>query len=115
MFEHRSEPLLPRPLYLRRILQHAGLAAGLITGSLALGIIGYHATEGLDWLDALENAAMLLAGMGPVNAMKSTGGKLFAAFYALYAGLVFLLVAGVLFAPFFHRLLHRFHLDVEAE
>lgn len=115
MFEHRSEPLLTPQQFLRRVLRHAALAAGLVAGSLALGILGYHYTEGLGWIDALENSAMLLGGMGPVNVIQSTGGKLFASFYALYAGLVFLIVAGVVFAPVFHRFIHKFHLELEEE
>jgi hypothetical protein len=113
MFEHRSEPLLSPAQFRRRFLLHVGAAVGLVAGSLVLGILGYRLTEGLAWLDALENASMLLGGMGPVNQMQSTGGKLFASFYALYAGLVFLLVAGVGFAPVFHRFIHKFHLEIE--
>jgi hypothetical protein len=72
---------------------------------------GYVYFESLSWTDAFLNAAMLLGGMGPVNAPITEGGKLFAGWYALYAGLIFLVVAGVLGAPVVHRVLHRFHLD----
>jgi hypothetical protein len=115
MFEHRREPLLPPEQFLKRLLRHFGLAVALVAGSLALGVIGYHVTEGLDWLDALENASMLLGGMGPVDEMRSTAGKLFASFYALYSGLLFLVSAGVVFAPIIHRYMHRFHLETEDE
>jgi hypothetical protein len=70
---------------------------------------GYEWYEQLSWRDAFLNAAMLLGGMGPVNAPATPGGKLFAGLYALYAGLVFLIVAGLLLAPVVHRILHRFH------
>jgi hypothetical protein len=115
MFERRHEPMLPRAAFLRRILYHASIAAGIVFGSLALGVLGYHFLEGLSWIDALLNAAMLLGGMGPVDALHTRAGKLFAAGYALYAGVVFLVVAGVLFAPLFHRFLHRFHLELAEE
>jgi hypothetical protein len=111
MYEHRSQPLIARRAFVRRVAHHA-LAAGLIVlGSLLAGILGYHLTENLAWIDALLNAAMILGGMGPVNTLHTTIGKLFAAFYALYAGIVFILTTGILGAPFVHRLLHRFHVE----
>ena len=111
LFEHRSQPLLPRRLFLLRVAQSGGIALILITFSLAVGMTGYHLLEGLDWLDAFLNATMLLGGMGPVNNPVSTGGKLFAGFYALYCGIVVIFVAGLLLAPLAHRILHRFHLE----
>jgi hypothetical protein len=72
-------------------------------------MLGYVHYERLAWRDAFLNAAMLLGGMGPVDAPRTDAGKIFAGLYALYAGLVFLIVAGVLLAPVVHRVLHRFH------
>ena len=115
MYEHRRQPLLPRALFLVRLARHAIFALGLVFGSLVIGMIGYHFLEGLSWIDALLNSSMLLGGMGPVNELHTTAGKLFASFYALFSGIVFLVVAGVLFAPLFHRFLHRFHLEIEDE
>lgn len=74
---------------------------------------GYHFLEGLSWLDGFLNAAMLLGGMGPVAPLQTPAGKLFAGFYALYAGLLFITVAGLLAAPVAHRLLHRFHWEAD--
>ncbi len=111
MFEHRRQPLLPFRDFVRRLLLHGGSAAAIILGSWLLGILGYHVLEGQSWIDAILNAAMILGGMGPVSTLHTTAGKLFAAFYALYSGMVFLVAAGVLLAPVFHRILHRFHLD----
>ena len=88
---------------------------GLLLGSLALGMAGYMYFEHLPWRDAFLNAAMLLGGMGPVDPPKSDGGKLFAGLYALYAGLLILVTAGVVLAPVLHRLLHRFHWTEERE
>ena len=110
MYEHHRQPLLSPTAFLRRLLGHAGVAAAVIFGSLAIGMLGYHFLEGLSWVDAFLNAAMLLGGMGPVSELHTVPGKVFAAVYALYAGIVFLVVAGVLFVPIFHRVLHRFHL-----
>jgi hypothetical protein len=115
MYEHRNEPLLARGAFLLRLLRHGLLAFGLITGSLFIGMAGYHYFEGFSWLDSLVNASMILGGMGPVNPLQTTAGKLFASFYALYSGMVFLIAAGVVFAPVFHRVMHHFHLDTEAD
>ena len=87
------------------------LGAALLTGSLGLGMLGYHHFEGLPWVDAFLNASMLLGGMGPVDMPRTESGKLFAGFYALYSGVLFLVLAAILLAPVFHRVLHRFHLE----
>jgi hypothetical protein len=113
MYEHRKQDVLPLPAFLRRMARHGGVALAILVGSLGMGTLGYHGFEGLPWLDALLNAAMLLGGMGPVNQLHTPAGKLFASFYALYSGAVFLVAAGILFAPLFHRWAHRFHLDDE--
>jgi len=111
MYEHRTEPLLSRRAFLRRLGRHAVASGGLILGSLALGAAGYRLTAGLSWLDAVLNAAMILTGMGPVTPLHEVSAKLFATFYALYSGVAFLGIVGVLVAPVAHRILHRFHLE----
>ncbi len=112
-YERRDRPLLPRPAFHRRLLRHFFVAFGFIAGSLGVGMAGYAGFEGLGWVDAFLNAAMILGGMGPVDTVRSAGGKLFAGFYALYSGLAVLVVAGIIFAPILHRLMHRFHWDAE--
>ncbi len=112
MYEHRSQPLLSRIEFFFRVVRHASLAFGIILVALLIGIFGYHQIEGLSWLDATQNASMILSGMGPVNAMQTRSGKVFASAYALFSGLMFIGVMGVLLVPFAHRLLHRFHLEV---
>jgi len=111
MYEHHSRPLLSRPRFIRRVLLHFAAVVALLVGSIALGMAGYNYFEHLPWLDAFLNSAMLLGGMGPVESPQTDGGKLFAGFYALYAGLVFLVTAAILAAPLLHRLLHWFHWD----
>jgi UPF0716 family protein affecting phage T7 exclusion len=113
IYEHHRDRLLPRTAFLRRLGRHALVALVLVTGSLGVGILGYHFLENLGWIDALLNASMILGGMGPVNEIHTVAGKIFASIYALYSGLIVLVVAGVLFAPIFHRFLHRFHLETE--
>jgi hypothetical protein len=87
------------------------LAATILLGSLMVGVLGYHYLERLPWIDALLNASMIAGGMGPVDPVKTTAGKLFASFYALYSGLAIISAAGVLFAPVFHRFMHHFHVE----
>jgi hypothetical protein len=111
LYEHRSEPVLPVRLFYMRLLRHIALALLLLAVSLLIGMLGYRDLVGLDWHDAFENASMLLGGMGPVNNPTTNAGKLFAGWYALYAGLVFLVVATTVLAPVLHRLLHMFHCD----
>ncbi len=111
LYEHRSQPLLPRAEFIRRYLAHAGVAFGVIIGSLLIGILGYHFLEGLSWIDSILNASMILGGMGPVNPLQTNAGKLFASAYALFSGMIFLVISGLLFAPLFHRFLHHFHLE----
>jgi hypothetical protein len=111
MFEHRTDPLLPLPAFRRRLARHGVYALSILTVSLLGGTFGFWFFAGQAPIDALLNAAMLLGGMGPVGEIRSTAGKLFATFFALYAGLAFLGMATVLFTPIIHRLLHTFHLE----
>jgi hypothetical protein len=111
MYESKSDPLLPRAKFRRRVLKHAAIALGLIAFSIGIGIVGYCQFEHLGVLDGFLNSAMLLGGMGPVNPPTTPAGKLFAGFFALYAGLVFIVTAGLLFAPLVHRMMHRLHWD----
>ena len=111
MFEHRTDPLLPRRAFLGRLATSAALGFAIVAVSLLIGMAGYRFFLGLGWIDAFLNAAMLLGGMGPVDPPRTAGGKLFSGLYALYCGFAVLGVAGVIFAPVFHRFLHRFHLE----
>ena len=111
MLEHRRQPLLPRRAFMLRILRYGLSALGLILLALGIGVLGYHETEGLSWIDALLNASMILGGMGEVNELHTLSGKLFASFYALFSGLMFLVAVAVLFAPIVHRFFHYFHME----
>src|SRR2546426_5351766 len=54
---------------------------------------------------------MILTGEGPVDPMRTATAKLFASFYALFSGVVFLAIWSILVVPVAHRLLHRLHLE----
>ena len=112
-FERRHEPLLPQRTFLWRQVQFLLFALLMVFGSLGIGVLGYHFSEGLPWLDALVNASMILFGMGPVDALRTAAGKWFASFYAMFSGVAFITIVGVVFAPLFHRFLHRFHLEMD--
>ena len=115
MFEHHKQPLASRSEFTKRMLGFSALAAGILLFSLGIGVLGYHFLERLSWLDSLLNASMLLGGMGPLAPLTTTAGKLFASFYALFAGMVFLVAVGVMVTPVFHRILHHFHLEIEED
>ena len=110
MYEHHKQPLASRKVFIQRVLTNALIGAVMIFIALGIGVLGYHFFEGLSWIDSLLNASMILGGMGPVNQLQTVAGKLFASFYALFSGVVFIAAMGVLAAPIFHRFLHHFHL-----
>jgi len=111
MYEDRHTPPLPPRRFVRRMADHVALAAVLVFVSLLVGMWGYEHYEHLPWRDAFLNTAMLLGGMGPVDPLHSNGGKVFAGIFALYAGVVFLVVAGLFLVPVIHRIAHLFHFE----
>jgi len=112
MYETKFQPLLPLHLFYRRVLRNIVLAIGILGICLLIGTIGYHFLAKAAWIDAFFNASMILSGMGPVPPEITTfNGKLFASFYALFSGVVFIGTIGVMLAPAIHRLFHRFHLE----
>jgi hypothetical protein len=113
ILRRRHIPLLPRPVFVARLATNGAIAAAMVAVSLAIGVIGYHVTAHLPWIDALLNAAMILTGMGPVDPLPSTAAKLFASAYAIFSGVAFLSIVAVVLAPIVHRFLHRFHLEIE--
>ena len=115
MFEHRRQPLLPRRVFYGRLARSTGIGFLIILLSLAIGMAGYHFLEKMSWLDAYANAAMILSGMGPLGPMQTNAGKFFAGCYALYSGLALITSIGVIFAPVYHRFLHKFHLETQKE
>ena len=111
VYEHRTAPLLPRRLFIRRVLRHGAVTAAVLAGSLLVGLLGYRYVAGFGWVDAFLESAMILGGMGPVNTLPNDAAKLFAGSYALYSGVVFLAAMSIVIAPIAHRLLHRLHLE----
>lgn len=115
MFEHRHQKLAPFSVFVGRVLASLGIALVLIGIALAIGISGYHWLAGFGWVDSFLEASMILGGMGPVNPLSTDSAKIFASIYALFSGLVFIAVLGVVLSPIVHRFLHAFHVDEEDE
>jgi hypothetical protein len=114
-YESKHKALLSRKAFVRRLARSFAAAAVVIGLSLMGGMAGYHYLEGLSWIDAFANAAMILSGMGPLAPLQTWGGKLFAGLYALYSGLAFILATAVVLGPVVHRVLHRFHLELDKQ
>ena len=110
-FERRSDPLAPTSIFVRRLLASLGIALSLIAVALSIGIAGYHILGRFNWIDSLLEASMILGGMGPVNELPNNAVKIFASAYALFSGLMFIAVMGIVLAPVVHRILHKFHVD----
>ena len=115
MYEHNRQPPLGRRFFIQRLLRHGAVSVAIVAVSLVIGVVGFHVTEHYSWLDSYLNAAMLLGGMGQVNPITTDSGKLFAGTYALYAGLVVIVIMGLMLAPVIHRVLHKYHWDVDGK
>lgn len=111
MFEHHSEPLAPTHRFVKRLIQCIAFGIMAILVALIIGMCGYHYFEGLNWIDSFLNAAMILSGMGPLDHPGTVGGKIFAGCYALFSGLAFILIVGIVFSPVIHRFFHKLHLN----
>lgn len=110
MTEKIHEPLASRYKFFLRLIRSIAMALLIIVIALSVGMVGYHVFENMSWINAFANAAMILSGMGPLTPLNTSAGKLFAGSYALFSGLVFIVIIGIVFAPIVHRFLHRFHL-----
>jgi len=113
MYERKNDKLAPLSVFYRRMAWNIFIACILLFICLSIGVLGYHFTDDIAWIDALHNASMILSGMGPVVEIKSTAGKLFSSFYALFSGIAFITNIGIILTPMAHRLYHRLHVDEE--
>jgi hypothetical protein len=111
VLEGRRQKLAPFSVFAQRLAGAVAIACCVIAVVLFIGVSGYHWLGGLDWIDSLLEASMILGGMGPVNPIKTTSAKLFASGYALFSGLVFIGIMGIVLTPVVHRLLHKFHVE----
>jgi membrane protein YdbS with pleckstrin-like domain len=110
-YERRHDQLAPRSVFIKRLIAALAVALGLILLALLVGIAGYHFIAGFNWLDSLLEASMILGGMGPIKELPSDGAKVFASIYALFSGIIFIGVMGIVLSPVVHRIMHKFHVD----
>lgn len=113
IYERRHDELAPVPLFVRRIFGALAIALGLIALALFIGIAGYHFIAGFNWIDSLLEASMILGGMGPIRELPNDTAKIFASLYALFSGLIFIALMGIILSPVAHRIMHKFHVDDE--
>ena len=111
MYEHRKQKLAPMRVFYQRVIKNILFASAILFVCLLIGILGYHYTAGIAWLDSIHNASMILSGMGPVVEITTTAGKWFSSFYALFSAVVFITNIGIILAPAMHRMFHRLHLQ----
>lgn len=111
MYEHVGQKLAPRKVFYQRMVNNLTVASGLLLICLAIGVIGYHLTDDIPWIDSLHNASLILSGMGPVIEIKSNGGKIFSSVYALFSGVAFITNIGIVLAPAAHRFFHKLHIQ----
>ncbi len=111
MYEHKRQPLATKKTFYKRVAWNVLIATGVLIVSLLIGIVGYHYTANIPWLDSLHNASMILSGMGPVITIETTEGKWFSSIYAIFCGVVFISNIGIILAPTIHRIMHRLHMD----
>jgi membrane protein YdbS with pleckstrin-like domain len=110
-YERRHDQLAPRSVFIKRLIAALAIAVGLILLALMIGIAGYHFIAGFDWIDSLLEASMILGGMGPIKELPSEAAKVFASIYALFSGIIFIGVMGIILSPVVHRIMHKFHVD----
>ena len=113
MYERRADELAPRSIFIKRMIASLLVALALMVVALALGIAGYHFLAGFDWIDSLLEASMILGGMGPIRELPNDASKVFASTYALFSGVIFIALMGIMLSPVVHRVMHKFHVDEE--
>lgn len=111
MYEHVQQKLAPKKVFYRRMAYNLAVATFLLLICLLVGVVGYHVTDGIPWIDSIHNASLILSGMGPVVEIKSTAGKLFSSFYALFSGVAFITNIGIVLTPAAHRFFHKLHIQ----
>jgi sterol desaturase/sphingolipid hydroxylase (fatty acid hydroxylase superfamily) len=111
IFEHRTQPVLPYRLFVKRMFNSAFLALILLGVTITIGATGYHGLEGQAWIDAVLNAVMIMSGLGLQGSLQTSAGKIFTTFFAVFSAFVFYSALAILFSPPLHRLLHHFHLN----
>lgn len=113
MYESKDEALLSKTAFMRRLLMHVLAAIGLVIVVMLLGVVGHMVFEEISLHDALLNTASVLGGIGLFTVPNTPLGKIFISLYGFVTDLFFVASIGVILAPVAHRIIHKFHLDIE--
>lgn len=111
MYEHVRQKVAPRKVFYKRLAYNMLVATALLALCLVIGVVGYHITDHIPWIDSFHNASLILSGMGPVIEIKSNAGKIFSSLYALFSGVAFITNIGIVMAPVAHRFFHKLHVQ----
>jgi hypothetical protein len=112
MLKTKNGQTVVKSSFIKRFALSITFGLLIIGFALGMGMLGYHHYENMTWVDAFVNASMILSGMGPVSPLATDGGKIFAGSYALFSGLAFIVVMGIIFAPILHHFFRKIHLDL---
>lgn len=115
IFEHHKQPLVSKSIFLRRVAKCIWVAFLLLVGSILMGAVVYHYTEGFSWVDAVMNAIMIMTGLGLTDTLHTALAKVFTCFYAIFTAIIFYMILAIIFVPLIHRFLHGFHLEIDRE
>ena len=110
-YESRRQPVASQSVFLGRLTRNGVYSVALVVISLLVGTLGYIYFENMQTIDAFANASMILASMGPLTPLTTTGGKIFASLYAIFSGFLLIGISTLMLAPVFHRILHCFHVE----
>lgn len=83
----------------------------LLFVSLGVGMVGFNHYLNVSWTDSFLNASMILTGMGPIHECETDAGKIFAGIYALYSGIIFLSIVGIMLIPIFHKYIQKLNIE----
>jgi len=113
MFEHYRQPLLGRQAFYRRMLRSIIISLLFLITTVLIGAVTFHYIEGFSWIDSALNCVLIMTGVGTVGIINTSAGKIFTGLYSIFSTLIFFTILAIIFTPLLHRLLHKFHLDID--
>jgi hypothetical protein len=113
VFEHYRQPLLPRKAFYLRMLRSIAVSFLLLVPTVLIGSVVFRYIEHFTWIDALLNCVLIMTGVGTVGIVNSPAGKIFTGIYSVISTLIFFTILAIIFTPLLHRLLHKFHFDID--
>ena len=111
MYENKNTPLISKRMFRRRMIYHVLAALSLFLVALAIGVAGHMEFDSMPFTKALVASVTLISGLGLSVFPETTVGQLFASFYGILSGYIYIMTSSIVIAPILHRLLHKFHLS----